>query len=491
MTRVLSVVLVLLLIGCWPAVAGPADYGFDAYRTPGFVLFVPQGEAIDGLGPHVEALYASVSDIWLPDLAVCGDIASCDQSAVLLPELDGDVRYTFTEWNPELALRMPGSCVPVPCTVIAYRTATDLAWDYCAFDRAGCYYDETDIMLYGELEAAMQRVVARLAHPVDLPHTRSFVCVSGYTAGRWESALAHEFTHLLQYTTGLMWRDEESVSVRLLFEGMATLTEFRLGLRERFVETILWPAAHWIQLGGQPADVPYYILYELGTALVHDVCDRFGEATFWRIFSPLGFGVDLGCYELDLTDEEVAAVEAGFEEAVGGDVEAYEDMPFADRFRLNTGEEWFSFLDHWIAEMNAVRVTEAGVAVFEWLRRSVSLRRALLRPVLDADTLDRLGELAELLSCGGGRLADVDEAERLLNTAPSDIDRDTVDELSWRVPTLTRAIRRIGGPTDLVYGLSNLLIHADDDPEAYVRAYVDIVNRHTTWPLPAAPPLDG
>jgi hypothetical protein len=496
MHRVLLRSLSLVLLASTLALAGPAEYAFDAYRTPGFVVLVPEGGAFDGLGPAIETLYASVSDLWLPDLGVCGGIADYDQAAIPLPEVDR-MRRTFSAWNPDCAERMPGSCAPVPCTVIVYRTGTDHAWDYCAFDSAGRYYVDLHIESRRDLQASMRRIAARLARPVDLPPTGSYVSISGYPDGHWESALAHEFTHLLQYQTELTWAIWDldlPVSVRLLFEGMATRTEFRLGFRDCFNETVLQPAAHWIQLGGHPAEAPDHILYEVGTALVDAVCRLAGEATFWKIFSPLGFGVDpLGWYDRDLTEDELREIEAAFEAIVGGDWMTYGDMAFEDRFRLNTGGDWSAFLDRWIAEMNVVEVTPAGEAVFEWRRRNVSLRIALLGPILDLEALDRLNELRERLFDGAGSVADVDEADGLLATAPSAIGEDTLDELTWRVPTLTKWINLTGGAgaAQSIYRMSDLLVHADEDPEPYVQAYIEAVNGQLIWPVPPESPADG
>ena len=488
MKRVLCHTLALAILASATALAGPADYALEAYRTPGFVLLVPEGELIEELGAIVETLYTSLSDLWLPDLGVCARISEHDQVAVPFPEVDR-MPQAFSVWDFDFATRLPGSCTPDPCTVIVYRTAQDLDWDYCAFDVAGRYHTDADIVFDRDIEASMQRIADRLARPVDLPVTHSYASISGYPEGSWESILAHEFTHLLQYQTDSTLAEfDESLPVpfRLLFEGMAGLTQFRLGFRSGFDVTVLQPAARWIQVGGRPSAAPDYILYEVGATLVDAACRIADEATFWRIFSLLGFGIDpLGRYDGLLNEPDVSVLEAQFHETVGADWETYENMPFEERFELNIGVDWSAFLASWIAEMTAVEVTPAGEAAFEWLRRNVSLRRELLRPVLAPEALDRLAALGERVFLDdAGSLVDVDEADRLLATPATAIGEDTVDALAWRVPTLTKTLRRMGVSTEYVYGLSMLLLRADEDPVPYVEAFVEIVNGQLIGLLP-------
>lgn len=281
--------------------------------------------------------------------------------------------------------------------------------------------------------------------------------------GDCPALLAHEFTHALQDYVQLMiptdrCPEELDREPRLVVEGMACWTEFALDRGGDFDLLVRGPVAVWLGLGGCLADVPAFLLYEIGATLF--------EYLSFRLSPP----------------EMLALFSSPLRELLG-----LSEREFPDLFEGLYGGSWEEFLAGWRGWLRDTGPVPGAELVYEERRLGIGIRESFLWPVLAPGERDRIRDIRERIQEGVGTVEELLEADEILKGAWAEPTPELVAAVDARIPSLRDWARAISGPLASAEVSSLWLIKAasPDRPDRYLRAFIRAVNDYLVAPAPS------
>ncbi len=414
--RFLFSLLTTILFASFPLAAAP----WIAVHTEHLVVIGPEAKPIDSVAPVAEEILGRVWKYWLPQ-DIRGSLETGETGHVVR---GSPVKYALILYlDPE-----------------TYWEATELFGT-----RGVTVLRKRSPSLW---EESVKPVLSSLGlRPMDailLP-----------LAEDYEHVLAHEMTHLLQYSLAELpeeWFFNPVVEA-LLREGMAVWTEYALGYRKGFDLQIQQPVKVWLGRGGRLVDAirNVCLFYAIGASTVQFETQWLSPAQILALFNP-AFSPSVGLPEKGTFDELFQAI---------------------------LGQTWMGFFERWkLMRKSRTGVTPQGELVYELYLGNFGLREALLWPLLSPAKRRELAELLQRVLDGKGTETDLSQADDILREAWVAPTPEVLKAVEKRAEFLREELRFLSG--EQAAARARLLFRGREreqlSPSEFLRRYVGLVN---------------
>ncbi len=436
MKRIKRLCLALLGVVSFVLWVEAAQWGY--IETNHLVVFSKDKGLMATVAPRAEELFTEVMDYWLPFPA---EVQTEPEVDIIAPGVVGKLRgkYGLSTSKPKDA-------------VVFLYTDPERFWDDTA------HYGAEGITLSGlwprgGLGQCLGEVLAKQRINPLMGIVMCFCKGCDCPA-----ILAHEFTHLVQFTVLSVPLDQwfpDGKITSLLVEGMARWAEYELVYADprAFVLSVRKPVAYWLSVGGKLEHIPYGLRYEMGASIVDYLARKLSPGEIMALISP--------------------RLERELGLPVGDD--------FIEAFHAIYGEPWEDFVAAWRRHEGELGPTPSGENLYKLYLRNIWLRASFLWPFLSPQERERLSARAVQATVN---TRDPDWAEGILQGVWKPPTPEILKAIGRRLEPLRRAAREISG-TEAELAVMRLSLEwatGTCDPEECIREYVKIVNRYLVSP---------
>ena len=412
-------------------------------ETDHLAVFSQDKDMVSSVAPLAEEVFTEVMDYWLP---FPFEIQTEPETEIVAPGVVGELREEYGL-----------STLKAKDAAVFLYSDSERFWDDTAAYGAMGLATAGGIRLEGYPRRRMEEEIGEALRANNMnPLMGIVVCLC--QGGGCPAVLAHEFTHLVQFTVHSVPLDQwfpDGKLASLLVEGMARWAEYKLVYvnPQAFEFSVRKPVAYWLSVGGELGHIPYGLRYEVGASIVGYLARRLSPGEIMALISP------------ELERELGLPVGDGFSEA----------------FRAIHGEPWEDFVADWRRHEGELGPTPSGERLYELYVRNVWLRASFLWPLLSPLERERLSARALQATVNTRGL---DWAEGILRGAWKPPSPEVLEAIRRRLEPLRRVAREISGTEAelAVMSLSLKWATGGCDPAECIREYVELVNRYLVSP---------